>query len=177
MMQKLLIAFATAGLAANGMASELKELKAAKQEYEQSIPHDNEAARLKYVNKLAGMLEAFVTDYRKTGVHKDDQSVVALNAELKAHPAPANLDAAKLSAFMAGTWKSPRHEYLYRRDGSYAMLPVEKGTPSGHWRIEGNQYIDISERNAPKGDRYTLVLLNARYFVYFDKDAVFFESK
>jgi hypothetical protein len=177
MTQKLLIALFTAGLVANGIAAEDKELESAKQEYEQAVPHDNEAARVRYVNKLAGILDGFVAEYRKTGTHKDDQYVGALQAELKAHPAPMDSDATKLSAFIVGKWKSPRHDYLFRRDGSYAMLPIEKGTPTGHWRIEGNQYIDTSGADAPKEDRYMIILLNARYFVYCDNDAVFFEAK
>jgi len=38
-------------------------------------------------------------------------------------------------AVWSANGQSPRHDYLYRRDGSWTMLPGDEGTTHGTWRI------------------------------------------
>jgi hypothetical protein len=177
MIRKLSTAFVAIILATTAIANEPKELEAARREYEQSVPHGSEVARTRYVTKLAAIVHGFVKEYRKTGVPKNADYVGAINAELRRHPAPADSDSKKLSQLLAGKWESPRHEYLFRKDGTYSMLPLEEGAAHGRWRIEGNQYIENSATEPPRVSRYTLILLNAEYFVFSDKDGVFFEAR
>jgi len=59
-------------------------------------------------------------------------------------PRPVS-DSKALSARLVGKWESPRHDYLYRADGTWTMLPVEPDIAHGTWRIEGNQDIVFYE--------------------------------
>lgn len=154
-----------------------QELLVAKKEYEQAKPPGNEAARLNYVNRLAKIVDAFVTDRLTSGSRKSSKDLDPVYAELRKHPAPKDSDSRKLSQFLVGKWQSPRHEYLFRKDGTWSMLPLEEGTTHGTWRIEGNQYSDTAATKPPMTSRYTIIVLNERYFVFMDKDYVFFESR
>lgn len=155
-----------------GPTADTTELKAAKREYEQSAAPDSEAARARYVNKLAKMLDRMMADHMVNGAQKDDDQANAIHAELKRHPLPKNSDSRALAKLRVGKWQSPRHEYRCRRNGTWFMLPIEEGSPRGLWRIEGDQYI---ETNQKKESRYYIILLNADYFIFADEGAVFFE--
>jgi hypothetical protein len=49
------------------------------------------------------------------------------------------------SSLLVGKWQSPRHDYLFRADGTWTMLPAEEdGVQSTHGRIEGNQFFDTA---------------------------------
>jgi len=75
---------------------------------------------------------------------------------------------------MIGKWRSPRHDYIYRRDGTWSMLPVEPDTTGGTWRIEGNQHV---ETNVLGTFRYTILLLTAKDFVETDGQIVFYRKR
>jgi hypothetical protein len=140
-------------------------LQAAKAEYERAAPRD-EAARLRYVNKLAQMADRFVSDYRASG-NRNDAAMAAINAELKKCPVPSDSDSNKLSQLLVGKWESPRHVYVFRANGKYG---IEDGPISSNWRIKGNQLME-------DGSRRTIILLNSDYFIYSEKDSVFFHSR
>lgn len=145
-----------------------KEFEAAKAEYEQATPQD-EATRSTYVNKLAQIIERNVAERWKTGRPNDEfvEIAEALNGELRKHPVPKNSDPKKLSALLVGHWQSPRHTYIFRRDGKYG---VEDGTMDTSWRIQGNQIVFPNERN-------TILVLNKNYLIYAAKDAVFWHTR
>ena len=101
----------------------------------------------------------------------------AIDAEIKRHPAPSNSDSKKLSNLLVGEWESPRHEYLYRPDGTWTMLPVEEGVTHGRWRIEGNQYFDTAATDPFETSQYTIILITKKDFVFTDQTLVFYETR
>lgn len=145
-------------------AEEKQEFEAAKQEYEQSS-HD-EAARATYVTKLAKIRDRQIQNYWKTG-EKNFESATAINEELRKHPVPANSDSRKLSQFLIGKWQSPRRVYIFRENGKWGD---EDGAVDGNWRIKSNQLIQ-------DGSHGTIILLNSDYFIYAQRDSVFFHAR
>ena len=71
----------------------------------------------------------------------------------------------------------PRHDYLYRADGTWTMLPAEEGATHGQWRIEGNQYIDTAATDPPLTSQYTVILITKKDFVFADEEIVFYETR
>lgn len=127
-----------------------------------------EAARVQLVRGLLEKHEKFERTENILELHACDQ-------ELKRHPAPADGDAAKR---LAGKWRSPRHDYLFRPDGTWTMLPAEKDTVHGRWRITGNQIEVTSGYDKPDSTaRYTLILLTDKDCVYTDGENVFCETR
>ncbi|MEY2539482.1 MAG: hypothetical protein QOG67_3222 [Verrucomicrobiota bacterium] len=55
----------------------------------------------------------------------------------------------ELSKLMVGKWTTGRHEYFYRSDGTWSMLPTDISTTSGKWRIQNRQLIE--ERKSEDG--------------------------
>ena len=72
---------------------------------------------------------------------------------------------------------SIEHEYLYRADGTWTMLPEEKDVTRGRWRIEGNQYFSSALIELPHESRYTIILISKKYFVLGDEEGVFYETR
>jgi hypothetical protein len=144
-----------------------RQFEAAKQEYEQSS--QDEAARLRYANKLAKIIERNVVERWKTGEPNADylKIVDRVHLELRSHPMPPTSDAKKLSQLLIGRWQSPRRIYVFRANGKWGS---EDGSVTNNWRIQGNQLIQ-------DGSRGTIILLNAEYFIYAEKDPVFFHSR
>lgn len=160
-----LAALITLALATCLVAGEPKELTAAKKEFAQNA-HPDEAARVRYVLSLAQLRDKLV---------RTNGNWQAVNAELRQHPAPKDADSAVLTKLRVGEWSSPRHEILYRKDGTWTMLPAEIDgavNTNGKWRIEGNQYINNMVTN-----NYSIILLTAKDFIFTDGEVVFFEKK
>ena len=164
-----LAVWCTLALATGLVAGEPKELAAAKKDFAQ-IAHPDEAARAHYVLSLSALREKLA---RSNG---DWQAV---DAELKKRPAPKDADAKTLTAYRLGRWDSPRHQYLFRKDGTWTMVPAEPDITHGTWKIEGNQYTDtgVTVGGPPSSSRYTIILLTAKEFIFTDGDAVFYEKK
>ena len=160
----LLIALATSLFAA-----EPKELQTARAHF-QGLAHITEADRQHYVVSLAGLRDKFVQANRTS----DWQAV---DAEIRRHPAPKDSDSKAFSKALVGEWASPRHEYVFRSDGTWSMLPAEPGITHGRWRIQGNQYFDIAEVNPPDTSRYTIILLSRQDFIFTDGEVVFYERR
>jgi len=137
--------------------SDYRCLEAAKAEYEASSR--DEAARLRYVTKLAEM-DAQMTPHIMHNPDLDAKEAYANQAatigeELARHPMPRNVDSRKLSQLLVGEWSSPRHVYSFRADGTYGVGDDQRDK----WRIEGNEYIDDVSRGP-------IVLLDRNYFIY-----------
>jgi uncharacterized repeat protein (TIGR03803 family) len=132
-------------------------LKAAKAEYEASSRH--EAARIRYVTKLADMSAQLTPKI----LHNPDvdakvayaNQAGAIEEELRKHPMPRNVDSRKLSQLLIGEWESPRHTYVFRADGTYGVADEQRAK----WRIDGNECIDDVSRGP-------IVLLDHNYFFY-----------
>jgi hypothetical protein len=87
-----------------------------------------------------------------------------VNSELRKHPAPAKSDSKELSRVLVGSWQSPRRVYIFRANGKWGS---EDGPVSSSWRISGNQLIGCG----------TIILIDQHYFIYSDKDSVFFHIR
>ena len=137
------------------------------------IFHPSEAARAYYITRLVRLHEEAVR--LKTNVWQ------AIDAEIKQHPAPNDSNGKASSSLLVGKWESPRHDHLYRADGTWTMIPVEPGVTHGTWRIEGNQYfntyIDTDATHPPQTFQYTIILITKRDFVFTDQEVVFCETR
>jgi hypothetical protein len=66
--------------------------------------------------------------------------VVALIAPVVALALP---DDATLSRLLVGTWQGPRHQTVYRADGTWLLDPPDEGDNTrGKWRIENGKLIE-----------------------------------
>lgn len=133
------------------------------------ISHPSETARADYITRLVRL--------REEAVRLSAYTWQAIDAEIKQHPAPKDSDSKALSDLLVGKWESPRHDYLYRADGTWTMLPVDPDTTHGTWRIEGNQYFDTAAINPPGTSQYTVILITKRDFVFADQEVVFYETR
>lgn len=133
------------------------------------ISHPSEAARAEYVTRLIRLREQAAR--RKTDAWQ------AIDAEIKQHPVSKDADGEVLSSLLVGEWESPRHDYLYRADGTWTMTPVEPNITHGTWRIEGNQYFDTAATDPPQTGEYTIILITKRDFVFTDQTYVFYETR
>jgi hypothetical protein len=52
-------------------------------------------------------------------------------------------DDATLSRLLVGTWQGPRHQTVYRADGTWMLDPPDEGDNTrGKWRIEHDKLIE-----------------------------------
>jgi hypothetical protein len=153
----------------NCLASDVPELKAILARYDQTKFAQDEALREKFVMDLAAL--------RWTLAVQDNEGWQDVDSELRRHPAPPNTDAF-LKARL-GKWLSPRHDYLYRADGTWVMDPDAGDADSTHgtWSIKGNQYFESVERLAEAGRAYTIILLDAGNFIYAQGNTTFYEKR
>jgi len=133
------------------------------------ISHPSEAARSDYITRLIRL--------REQATRTSNYTWQAIDDEIKQHPAPSDSNGKALSSLLVGKWESPRHDYLYRADGTWTMLPVDPDTTHGTWRIEGNQYFDTAAIDPQQTSRYTIILITKRDFVFTDREVVFYETR
>ncbi|MGB7005430.1 MAG: hypothetical protein WBE05_13510, partial [Pseudolabrys sp.] len=74
----------------------------------------------------------------RKGCRRETDEWQTMDAEIKRHPAADDSDSKILSGRLVGKWASPRHDYLYRADGSWTMLSADEGTTHGSWHDPGN---------------------------------------
>jgi len=128
----------------------------------------------------AGLWENLLTRFvrlREQATRLKSETWQAIDAEIKEHPAPKDSDSKALSRLILGKWESPRHDYLYRADGTWTMLPADPDTTHGTWRIDGNQYSDTAATDPPQTSQYTIILISRRDFVFADQEDVFYEVR
>jgi len=143
-------------------------LKKAKQDYEK-ISSPSEANRSNYITRLIRL--------REKAARAKTEEWQAIDTEIKRHPAPNDADSKIFSSLLVGQWESPRHDYLYRADGTWTMLPEEKDVTHGRWRIEGNQYFDTAAIEPPETSQYTIILITKKDLVFADQTRVFYETR
>jgi hypothetical protein len=90
------------------------------------ISRRSEAARSDYITRLIRL--------REEAARLKTDAWQPIDAEIRQHPAPN--DGKALSSRLVGKWASPRHDYLYRPDGTWTMLPVEPDITHGTWRMK-----------------------------------------
>jgi len=169
MIRRYLSTFAFVFLASTLLAEEPKELMKARTEYQHATP--GEAARSAYVTQLTKLRDEFV-HANKTAAWQ------AIDAEMIRNPVPKNADSKALSNLLIGQWKGAQHEYLYKKDGLWTMIPEGSGVLHGRWRIEGNQiysWLAFSRRRTT--EPHTLILLDGKNLVCADKVSVFYETR
>jgi hypothetical protein len=149
-------------LALPGLAQEPVELQEARAEYGKGA--QTESMRSSYVTNLVRMRERMAASH--------DKAWQAVDAEIMRHPAPP--DSATFSRIMLGKWRSPRHDYVYRSDGTWSMLPAEPDATKGTWRFEGNVCV---EKNILGTYRYTTLLLTPTDYVCTDGKVVFYRKR
>jgi len=151
-----------------GRARYAGALDKAKRDYEK-ISHPSEADRSKYITRLVRLRE-------KAADAKTDEWQ-AIDSEIKQRPAPSDSDGKTLSGLLVGQWESPRHDYLYRADGTWTMLPIEPDVTHGTWRIEGNQCFETTATEPPLKTQYTVILITKKDFVFMDQTNIFYETR
>lgn len=160
-------AFAVFSVPQSLFAGETAELIAAKNRFTQ-LQHPTEADRQDYILSLTKLRSRFADQGQS-------EACSAVDAEVLGYPAPENTGG--YSKIMVGQWCSPRHEYVYRADGTWSMLPEETGITHGRWRIEGNKFFSSAEVDPEITRAYTIILLTDDDFVFTDGEAVFYETR
>jgi hypothetical protein len=133
------------------------------------ISHPSELARSDYITRLGRL--------REEAARLKTDAWQAIDAEIKQHPVPNDSDGKILSGLLVGQWESPRHDYLYRADGTWTMMPAEPDIAHGTWRIQGNQYFDTAATDPPETRQYTIILITKQDFVFTDQEVVFYEKR
>ena len=133
------------------------------------ISHPSEAARSDYITRLVRLSEE--------ATRTSNYTWQAIDAEIKQHPVPKDSNSKALSSLLVGKWESPRHDYLYRADGTWTMLPADPDITHGTWRIEGNQFFDTAATDPPEPTQYIIILITKRDFVFTDQERVFYEKR
>jgi hypothetical protein len=148
------------------VAAEPKELTNAQQEFE-ALQHPTEVDRVRYITRLVRLRESFT--------RRDAEMMFAIDKEVIRHPTPVPADPHELAKRVIGKWTSPRHQYLYRADDTWTMLPEsvdgEKAT-YGIWRIQGNQF--SQGKSEADASHETIILLNSTDFVWSTRVAPYY---
>ena len=82
---------------------------------------------------------------------------------------PQNTEDRRLAELMVGKWRSPRHDYHYRADGTWIMLPGEiDGVKMTHgvWRIEHGKLIEHSFAPGDTDRTYAIQKLNRHEILF-----------
>jgi hypothetical protein len=133
------------------------------------VSHPSETARADYITRLVRLGEQ--------AARMNTDTWQTIDAEIKQHPAPNDSDGKAMANLLVGQWESPRHDYLYRADGTWTMLPAEPDITHGTWRIENNQYFDTVATDPPETRQYTIILISKQDFVFTDQEIVFYEKR
>ena len=77
-------------------------------------------------------------------------------------------DDATLSRLLVGTWQSPRHQTVYRADGTWMLDPPHEGDNTrGKWRIEHGKLIEtwrFSDESSDSTSTEEIIELNKYTF-------------
>jgi hypothetical protein len=142
-------------------ADEPERLVQLRQQFE-SLRNPTEADRVQYITALVRLREGFTrADYKK---------MEAIDSEIIRHPMPADVNSADLRKRLIGEWTSPRHNYSYRGNGTWTMLPeFEEGIQATHgvWQIDGNKFFqNIVQPAEPPDKGEIMIILTDTDFVW-----------
>ena len=137
-----------------------------------------------YLDRLATLRERYcsaldaMTARNSVARRHDENAVTAIDSEVKRYPLSPPANSTSLSRLMVGRWDSPRHQYLYKPNHTWTMLPVLRGVTQGAWDIQGNQYVDWVPSIYPSKFSFTIILLDHKYCIFTDNaDAVFYMNR
>ena len=146
------------GIVSATTAAEPQELVDARRKFD-SLRQPTEADRVGYITQLVRLRESLT--------RQDADKMLAIDKEIMRHPMPTSSNSQELAKLIAGKWTSPRHQYLYRADGTWTMLPEfidgEK-TTHGVWHVEGNRF--SQGQSDADASPETIILLTATDFVW-----------
>ena len=148
-------------------AAEPEGLVQAKDQFAE-LADPTETDRQTYLTELAKLRECLAENAGSEDCFKVD-------AEIRRHPAPENTES--YTKLMVGKWSSPRHEYIYRPDGTWSMLPEEEGGTRGRWHIEGNRFFNEADCESDGVSAYTILLVTRHNFIFTDGKTVFYEER
>jgi len=146
------------GIVSATTAAEPQELVDARRKFD-SLQQPTEADRVRYITQLVRLRESLT--------RQDADKMLAIDKEIMRHPMPTPSDSHELAKLIVGKWTSPRHQYLYRADGTWTMLPEFIGgekTTHGVWHVEGHEFSQ-GQSNADALPE-TIMLLTATDFVW-----------
>ena len=132
------------------------------------LPNHTEADRQNYLLELSTLRASLAEN-------AGSEDCFQVDAEIRRHRAPENTEG--YTKLMAGKWSSPRHEYIYRADGTWTMLPEEEGATRGRWRIEGNRFFNQPDCESGDTSAYSIILVTNDIFIFTDGKTVFYEER
>ena len=146
------------------------ELKTLEARYDQGKLANDEALRKKYIIELMNLRFKLVKEGKDTWQ--------AVDSEMIRHPGPAPGDP-QWTKFLPGTWYSSRHDYLYKKDGTWTMLPADPDATQGTWVIHGNQLTEEVPGMDAAGNKppETIILINDHLFITTSDNRVFYEKR
>jgi hypothetical protein len=135
-----------------------------------ALQHRSEADRVRYITALVRLRESFT--------RADSEKMKAIDAEVINYPIPEDVDSAALRERIVGDWTSPRHQYVYRADGTWTMRPEfidgEK-TTHGVWHIEGNKFFQHATVQSPETEQgETIIIVTDTDFVWSTRVAPYY---
>jgi len=148
-------------------AAEPEELAQAKNLFAE-LQNPTEADRQSYLLKLSKLRESLAEN-------AGSEDCFTVDAEIRRHQAPEHTEG--YTKLMVGKWSSPRHEYIYRADGTWRMLPEEEGRTRGRWHIKGNRFFSSADIEPDDSCAYTIILLTNDNFIFTDGKTVFYEER
>jgi hypothetical protein len=149
-------------------AAEPPPLQAIMKRYDQTRLNQDEGLREKYILELAD-LRWKLSSHDQDGWHDVDE-------EIRRHPVISGM--AGFPKARLGKWISPRHDYLYRSNGTWTMTDGgdDPDNTHGKWSIGGNIYSEkATDEDVPR--HYTILLVDAKNFIYADEQTVFYEQR
>lgn len=66
-----------------------------------------------------------------------------------------------LRKLIVGRWTTGRHDYEYLADGTWRMLPADKDTTKGNWRIENHKLIEDTEMRTIIECNHNIIVMKA----------------
>lgn len=169
---KAVLAIALLGLAAARLqaGSAPPELETLEARYGPSLAAGDEHAREDYVLALARLRFQFLAEGNE-GWREVDREIIR-------HPSRRDFDPIDFLKLRVGQWHSPRHDYLYRADGTWKMDDPGGALPHGTWSLTRAQYSEtfVDDRGV-SATTYTLILAGPENFIFTDGTHLFFEKR
>ena len=120
--------------------------------------------------KLPSLLASFLIISAALGPMSASDAFGTSEAELaalkklnQATPAVSKSDS-EIGAIMVGKWTTGRHDIIFRKDGTWQMLPIDSGGTAGKWHIKDGRLFDGNPPSMPflKVTQDSLILKNDR---------------
>ena len=122
----------------------------------------DEPIREKYIVELielrARLFAEELHNYKRGEKSVPDENMVAVESEIKRHPAPAS-SSKSLSKALVGEWVGDRYGDHFHADGTCERESFH-GWNEETWSVHGNQL-----HQSTGGDGPTIILINSDYFV------------